>query len=114
MSSNDREHTIAHDDLNRVFDDGSIFKSTPEDLERYLCALGTLNIQSDSVRTKAIVRALTINHVQMARMIVDVENTMKRLNAANDQTQRLVIRLTWFAVGVGVIQAITGWLAFIK
>jgi len=114
MSYTDREHTIGHDDLNRVFDDGSIFKSTPEDLERYLCALGTLNIESDPVRTKAIVRALTINHVQVARMIVGVENTMKRLNAANDQTQRLVIRLTWVAVAVGLIQAITGVLAIMK
>lgn len=108
MSDSEMEHVRGHDDLNRVFDNGTIFDATPEDLERYLCALGTLNIQSDPVRTKAIVRALTINHVQMARTMKEIEATMHRLNTANDQTQKLVIQLTWVAIIVGAIQAAAG------
>jgi hypothetical protein len=102
------EHLKGHDDLNRVFDNGTIFAATSQELERYLCALGSLNIENDKVRAKAIVRALTINYLQMSRTIKEVEATMHRLNTANERTQRLVIRLTRVAITLGVIQAVTG------
>jgi hypothetical protein len=47
MNDAEGKHVQDHDDLNKVFDTGAIFDATPEDLERYLCALGSLNIQSD-------------------------------------------------------------------
>lgn len=111
MSDSDGHHTRGHDDLNRAFDSGTIFSASPQDMERFLCALGTLNIQNDPVRTKAVVRALTINHVQMARTIKELEDTMHRLNAANEKIQSKITILTIVAVIVGVVQAIASVMA---
>lgn len=111
MNDAEAKHVQGHDDLNRVFDTGAIFEATPEDLERYLCALGTLNIQSDQVRTKAVVRALTINHVQMARTISKLEATIKDLDSANAKTQKLVITLGVIAIALAIVQCL---IAFIR
>ena len=46
--------------------------------------------------------------------IRELEGTMQRLNAANDKTQKLVVRLTWVAVAVGVIQAIAAVISLFR
>ena len=102
----DKHHVSGHDDLNRVFDDGTIFTASREDLERYLCALGTINILSDPVRAKAVVRALTINHVQMARAINGLEQTTRELSADSKRMQRLIMCLTVVGVVAGIVQAV--------
>jgi len=42
----------------------------------------------------------------MARTIRTLEDTIRSLDMANARTQKLVVRLTWVAVAVGVIQAV--------
>ena len=99
------EHIRAHDDVNRAFDSGSVFTDTTEDHERYLRSLGTVNIESNQVRTKAIVRALTINHIQMSRTISTLETTVTKLNSENDKVAKRVFWLTVVAVIFGSVQA---------
>ena len=106
-------HINAHDDLNRAFDTGSVFTATPQELESYLRALGSLNINSDAVRSKSVVRALTINHLQMARTIGELETTIKKLNAENSILSKRVLVLTVVAVIFGAIQAFgVFWMIF--
>jgi hypothetical protein len=92
-------------EMNFAFMDGKVANATEEDLQRWLQALCTWNVPNEGVRHREIIRALTINHIQMARTIRSLEETMRRLNAANVRTQRLLVRLTWMAVLVAVIQA---------
>jgi hypothetical protein len=114
MNDQSKQETIAHDDLNSAFKDGSIFSSTPEDLERYIAALGAINIESEQVRNKAIIRALTINHIQASRTLKGVESTMKALNETNDKTQKLMIGLTWAAIALAIIQSVASIIALRK
>ena len=58
------------------------------------------------VHPREIVRGITINHIQMARTIRHLEETIERLDADNRRTQRLVIILAVVAVVVGIIQAV--------
>jgi hypothetical protein len=50
----------------------------------------------------------------MARTIRQLDETMRRLNAANERTQQLLVRLTWVAVIVGVISAIATVIALFR
>jgi len=70
--------------------------------------------RNEMVRHREIIRGITINHIQMARTIRKLEDTMRKLNAGNEQTQRLVIRLTWIAIAVGIIQAAAGVIALLR
>ena len=94
--SEDQKHIKSHDDLNAAFDSGKIFTATDEDFERYLSALGSLEIKSDEVRSKAIVRALVINHLQMRRLIGILEQK-------NKVTQRWFMVLAIGSLIVGVL-----------
>jgi hypothetical protein len=102
---NEREHIKAHDDLNRAFDSGSVFTASAEEQERYLRALGTLNIAGDEVRFKSIVRALVINYLQMARTIGDLRLTMEQLNRENGVVAKRVLILTWVCAICGAVEA---------
>jgi len=104
MSEN--EHIAAHDDMNKAFDDGSIFESTPLEIERYLAALGTINIQSDQVRVKAIIRSLILNHLQINKVIIDLRAAIEKLNEENGKVARLVLILALVSAVCGIIQ---GW-----
>jgi hypothetical protein len=114
MTNHDTEETIAHDDLNAAFRSGAIFEAREEDLERYVAALGSISILNEPVRTKAVVRALAINHIQMSRTLRALEGTMKSLDAANGRTQKVMLRLTWAAVGLAVAQVAAAILPLVK
>jgi hypothetical protein len=103
---NEIEHIKSHDDLNRAFDSGSVFASSAEEQQRYLRALGSLNIKSDEVRCKSIIRALVLNHLQMAGIIVDLRTTMEKLNRENGVLARRVLILTWLCAAFGAVQAV--------
>ena len=97
-------HIASHDALNAAFDDGTIFDASQDDLKQYLRCLGSVGILSDEVRTKAVVRALTINHIQMSVTIQTLEATIKKLNAENGKVSRWVMILTFISSFVAVIQ----------
>lgn len=103
MNDNSNKQDIGVDLAFRM---GEVSKATPEQLEQWLNALCNGVVPNETVRHREIIRGLTINHVQMARTIRELEDTMRHLNASNDKTQQLVVRLTWVAVAVGLIQAV--------
>lgn len=99
MDDESRRFTQNHDELNAAFDRGSIFEASPEDLRRYVQTLGQINIKSDEVRIKAVIRTLVCNHLQM-------EHALKEMHQSNGLTQRLVVALTIAALFVGGLQAL--------
>lgn len=56
----------------------------------------------DKAQTAYIIRALTINHLQMARTIVGLENTIKKLNAENGKIAFRLLLLTIIATIFGI------------
>ena len=101
-----REEIRRNSELQRAFNSGAVWDAPDEVLREYLKTLNTEGVPNEMVRHREIIRALTITHIQMARVIKALEDTMQRLNTASDRTQQLVVRLTWVAVFVGAIQAI--------
>jgi len=98
--------TKVHCELDTAFDRNGVGCADEATLQRWLQNLCTGNAPNETIRHREIIRGLTINHIQMARTIRELENTMRRLNASNDKTQQLIVRLTWLAVIVSAAQVI--------
>jgi hypothetical protein len=93
--------------LEQAIESGSIADASPEQLQRWLISLSTGRIPNQTVHPREIIRGITINHIQMARTIRQLEKTIEQLDADNRRTQRLVIILAIIAIVVGIIQAVT-------
>ncbi len=106
---NDKEHSDILREMNHFFSTGAIFDANPEVFRRYLGALGHLINADDLTSQQALltrtIQCLTINHIQMARAVGEMESTIKRLNTENDKVARRVCWLTVAAVVFGSIQA---------
>ncbi len=108
------EELKVHSEMDLAFQRGEVLDASEEQLQRWLQNLCTGPVDNEKVRHREIIRALTINHVQMARTIRQLDETMRRLNAANERTQKLLVRLTWVAVVVGIISAIATVIALFR
>lgn len=88
--------------LNEAFKTGRVFDASREECERFLRVLGHINVNGpESFRSRAVIRSLILNHLQMTKVIRD-------LDTANKKTQTLVVILAVVAVGVGLLQALIG------
>jgi hypothetical protein len=110
-------YVATHKELNEAFDSGSIFSATPQEQERFLRHLGYIvgnpHILGDQAQSTNIIRALTINHLQMARTICELESTIKKLNAENGKVSSRVLILTWVCAICGAIQVFgVFWMIF--
>lgn len=92
-----------HSEMDEAFTHGIVGEAAPEQLEKWLKTLCTGRVPNEQVRHREIIRGITINHIQMSRMI-------RRLDESNRNTQLLVVVLTIAAVVVGVAQVIVGLL----
>ena len=102
--NNDR--TIRHDDLNRAFKTGTVWSEPEEKLRTHIQTIAEGAIPNSDLALVEIVRALAINHIQMAR-------TIERLNTENGIVAKRVLVLTWISVACGIIQAIgVFWMIF--
>lgn len=84
------EHIILRGIMDNDFETGKILIAPEENLQKYLWYLCSEGIDNERVRHRAIVRALTINHIQMQRHI-------DKLNKRNTFLQWLVIFLAILA-----------------
>ena len=87
------------DELDAALKEHGFENSSDEDLQRFVVAMCHVFIKNDAVRERYMRRGITLNHIQMARMIRHIE-------ASNKKTQTLVIVLAVVAIGVGVLQVI--------
>ena len=93
-------------EMDKVFEYGDISEATPEQLQQFLRVCCTGNIPNDTVHPREIVRGITINHVQMARTITKLEETIATLNRENDKVATRVLWLTFICAGGTIAQVI--------
>jgi hypothetical protein len=82
--------------MNNAFETGEILNAPEETLQRYLLHLSTEAIPNENVRHRAIIQALTINHIQMQRHI-------DKLNKRNTFLTVVVIILMVVTIAVTII-----------
>lgn len=103
-----------HDEVMAAFRDGAVSRATEQQLDIWLQNLATGTVPNKDIQHAEIIRALAINHVQMARLIRGVDGTMRELNAANTRTQQAVQRLTLVGIGLAFLQVLLALLPFLK
>jgi hypothetical protein len=86
--------------MNNDFETGGILSASEETLQKYLWYICTERIDNETVRHRAIARALTINHLQMQMHI-------NKLNKQNNRLQWLVAILAAASLITGSIQIYT-------
>ena len=101
-------------ELEQAIKTGDIVNATPEQLQRWLISVCTGYIPNHMVHPREIVRGITINHIQMAQTIRQLEDTIERLNTENKRTQWLVILLAVITLSVGIVQVIVSVLALLE
>lgn len=97
-------------EVDKAFRDWTLSDASDEQLVEMLRHLCSDAIPNDYIRHRELLRGITINHIQMARVIRDLKATMHELNTVNEKTQQFLLILTVVAVVVGALQVI---LAFI-
>src|SRR5258708_5419437 len=60
-------------EVNKAFDSGSVFSATPEKLVDYLKSLAIEDVPNTTVQHRQIIRAMVINHLQLVRLIQDLD-----------------------------------------
>jgi hypothetical protein len=82
----DEKRAKLDDEINSVFLDGTILTTKEEKLQEYLMSLCSNDVPNDTVQHRELIRALTINHIQMQRHIDELDKKSSFL-------QKLVIAL---------------------
>jgi len=72
-----RAEAEAKDKMDRAFLSGEIWDCPESDLKAFLDRLNEDGIPNDRVQHRAIIRALTINHIQMQRILAAQERSNK-------------------------------------
>lgn len=93
-------------ELRETIESGDIENVPPEKFGKWLIALATGAIPNDAVRHNAIILGLTVNNMRTEQIISRLEETIKNLNAANENSQRSVTHLTILATVLAVIATI--------
>ncbi len=91
--------------MNIAFREQAVCRMTPEQHAEFISILCNLEILNPTVQHRGVVRMLAINHVQMARVIGELQETIKRLNEDNGRVARKVKLLTWVWAGCGLNQS---------
>jgi hypothetical protein len=105
------ERTIRHDDLARAFREGTVWDEDEAQLRTHIRTIAESGISNDKLIAPEIVRALAINHIQMARTITKLESTITTLNAENGKVSRRVLVLTVVTIVLGALQCLLAAIA---
>lgn len=107
---NQRERLKIQEEMNQMFESGEVSRASDDVLKIFLGVACTGNTTNNSVHPQSIIRGITINHIQMARIIAKLETTIATLNSENGKVATRVVWLTVVcavgAVGQVVIAAI--------
>ncbi len=79
MGETGLERAVQQDRLDAAFATGSVFGAGEPELLEYLQTLSTGHIPNDAVRHREIIRGLTINHIQMRRLIDRLDRQNQRV-----------------------------------
>ena len=84
---NDNEIIKHWENMNVSFSNGTVHKQKPEVLQEWLNSLGSISSINGFIKEKHIIRALSINHIQMSKMLV-------KMNRQNTFLQIIIMILT--------------------
>ena len=91
-----------HSEVDRAFENGTVFDASQEQLSRWLENLCTGSVPNPDVPHREIIRGITINHIQMTRLIAD-------LNRRNTWLAVVIGLITFFSLAASVMQAVAAW-----
>ena len=91
-----------HSEVDRAFENGTVFDASQEQLSRWLENLCTGSVPNPDVQHREIIRGITINHIQMTRLIAD-------LNRRNTWLAVVIGLITFFSLAASVMQAVAAW-----
>jgi hypothetical protein len=101
-------------EVERAFRDWTVETMEDEQLIEILRHLTTQPVPNPDIRHTQLLRGAAVNHIQMARVIADLKDTIQKMNSDNARTQTLVIILAVVAVVVGTIQAVAAVLSLCR
>jgi hypothetical protein len=78
-SNPEMERAVRQDRLDAAFTTGSVFDAGEPELLDYLRTLATGHIPNDAVRHREIIRGLTINNIQVRRLIDRLDRQNRRV-----------------------------------
>lgn len=99
----DKERYELQGELKDAIASGEIENASPEKLQKWLISLFTGAIPNEMVRHNAIILGFTVNHIRTEQVIKKLEETIKKLNAANDKSQKTITYLTILATILAVV-----------
>ena len=94
----EKAHSRLRTEMHATFESEEIFNASEETMQKYLASLCTERVPNEEVRHREIIKALTINHIQMYRHI-------DKLNKKNSFLQAIVIILTIAVLVAATIQS---------
>jgi hypothetical protein len=100
MSASD-DWIKVHSDMSRAFDHGKVANATEEELQEWLRNLCTGSVPNPNIQHREIIRALTIQNIQMQRII-------DRLDSDNRKTQMLFLAVAIGSIVITALGAIFG------
>jgi|GEM_PF-1267577 len=105
--------TKVQSDMSRAFETGVIDQCSDEDLKAFLINTCTGHVPNDQVRHRELARAITINHLQMSRLIQRLNTDYQamtekatELQGAMHKINQRVLLLTGVLLVVGILQII--------
>ena len=101
IPSPDNPRIKAETEVNKAFDSGNAFSATPEKLVYYLKSLAIEDVPNTTVQHRQIIRAMVINHLQLIRLIEDLDR----------RNTKVTITLILIAVASLVASGVQVWAA---
>lgn len=97
---------LAKEEANKAFEANAVADASADQLSKWLQAYCCGSVTNELVKHREVIRGITINHIQMGRVIREVEGAMREIDKSNKKTQKLVVTLTIAALVVGVLQIV--------
>lgn len=92
--------------VDSAFERGTVWQAPDAQLEEYMQTLATGHVPNEMVRHREIIRSMTINYIQMSRLIKRIDEEHKHAAKASDRLSRLVMVLTIVATVAGIAQVV--------
>lgn len=100
----DKEKNDLVDELRKALESGDIENAPIKKLDQWLLALSTGRIANEGVRQNFIILGLAVSHFRTEQIIRRLEETIKKLNASNDRSQKVITYLAIIATLAAVVQ----------
>lgn len=102
----DQEKFVLIAELREAINLGKVGLASKEKLAQWLLALSVGTVPNPEVRHNYIIMGMAVSHFRTDQVIIQLENTIKKLNEANDKSQAAIMRLTVLAVILAIVATV--------